>query len=67
MNLEQMPALSFAELKRGEVVIVLSTAGAEPSRVTAIVLVAGAESLLSAPGDQPQIGGIWNFFDISLP
>ena len=68
MNLEQMPALSFGELKRGEAVIVLSTAGAEPSRVTAIVLVAGVEPILSsAPDNQPQIGGIWNFFDISLP
>lgn len=68
MNLEQMPALSFAELKRGEAVLVLSTAGADPSRVTAIVLVAGVESLLSSAADnQPQIGGVWNFFDISLP
>ena len=68
MNLEQMPPLSFAELKRGETVIVLSTAGAHPSHVTAIVLVAGVESLLSAaPDGQPQIGGIWNFFDIGLP
>ena len=68
MNLEQMPALAFAELKRGEAVIILSTAGADPSHVTAIVLVAGVEPLLSsAPADQPQIGGVWNFFDISLP
>jgi len=68
MNLEQMPALSFAELTRGEAVLVLSTAGADPSRVTAIVLVGGVEPLLSSgPDDQPQIGGVWNFFDISLP
>lgn len=68
MNLEQMPALSFAELKRGEAILVLSTSGADPSHVTAIVLVAGVEPLLSsAPNDPPQIGGIWNFFDISLP
>ena len=68
MNLEQMPVLAFAELKRGEAVIVLSTSGADPSHVTAIVLVAGVETLLSsAPNDQPQIGSIWNFFDISLP
>ena len=68
MNLEQMAALSFAELKRGEAVIVLSTTGAEPSHVTAIVLVAGVEPLLnSAPADQSQIGGLWNFFDIRLP
>lgn len=68
MNLEQMPALSFADLKRGEAVFVLSTAGAEPSHVTAIVLVAGVEPLLSsAPADPSPIGGLWNFFDIRLP
>ena len=68
MNLEQMPVLSFAELKRGEAIIVLSTTGAEPSHVTAIVLVAGVEPLLSTGSDgQTPIGGIWNFFDISLP
>ncbi len=68
LNLEQMSALSFAELKRGEAVLVLSTAGAEPSHVTAIVLLAGVEPLLSAaPSGQQQTGGIWNFFDISLP
>ena len=67
MNLEQMPVLAFAELKRGDAVIVLSTSGADPSHVTAIVLVAGVETLLSSAPNDPQIGGIWNFFDISLP
>lgn len=63
-----MPKVSFAELKRGEAILVLSTVGAEPSHVTAIVLVAGVEPLLSPAAEgQAQIGGIWNFFDISLP
>jgi len=68
MDLERMPVLSLKELKRDEAIIVLCTVGAEPSRVTAIVVVAGVEPLLGpAPQDQTQIGGAWNFFDISLP
>ena len=68
MDIDRIPALSFAELKRGETILVSFTVGAESSHVTAIVLLAGAEPLLSAaPGGQPQTEGIWNFFDISLP
>lgn len=65
--LERMPALSLNELKPGDAIIVSSTVGAEPSRLTAIVLVAGVEALLgsSPEGDRP-IGGTWNF-DIGLP
>jgi len=65
---ERMPVLSLRELKRDEAVIVLCTAGTEPSRVTAIVVVAGVESLLGpALQDQTQVVGPWNFFDISVP
>jgi hypothetical protein len=65
---ERMPVLSLSELKRGEAIIVLCTVGTESSRVTAIVVVAGVESLLaSALQDQTQVGGPWNFFDISVP
>lgn len=68
MDLERMPVLKFGELRRDEAIIVLCTVGVEPSRVTAIVMVAGIEPLLGqAPQDQTQIGGAWNFFDISLP
>lgn len=68
MDPEQMPKVSLAELKRGEAILVLCTVGAEPSRVAAIVLLAGVEPLLSAaPESQAQIGSLWNFFDISLP
>jgi hypothetical protein len=65
---ERMPMLSLRELKRDEAIIVLCTVGAEPSRVTAIVVVAGIESLLGpALQDQTQVVGPWNFFDISVP
>jgi hypothetical protein len=63
-----MPLLSLRELKRDEAIIVLCTVGAEPSRVTAIVVVAGIEPLLGpALSDQTQVVGPWNFFDISVP
>ncbi|MBI3896086.1 MAG: hypothetical protein HY313_09165 [Acidobacteria bacterium] len=68
MDLERMPVVSFGELKPDEAIIVLCTVGAEPSHVTAIVVVAGIEALLGpALQDQTQIGGAWNFFDISVP
>jgi hypothetical protein len=68
MDVERMPVVKLAQLKRDEALLVLSTAGAVPSRVTAIVVVAGIEPLLGpAQSDQTQIGNIWNFFDISLP
>jgi hypothetical protein len=67
-DLQRMPVLSLRELKRDEAILVLCTVGAEPSRVTAIVVVAGIEPLLGpALQDQTQIGGAWNFFDISVP
>jgi hypothetical protein len=46
--LERMPAVTIAELKPGEMVIVSSTAGTDPSRVTAIALVTGVDALLQA-------------------
>jgi hypothetical protein len=63
-----MPQLSLRELKRDEAIIVLCTAGTDPSRVTAIVVVAGIEPLLGpALQDKTQVVGPWNFFDISVP
>lgn len=63
-----MPAVKFEELKPGSAIIVLCTVGAEPSRVTAIVMVAGVEPLLTqTPEGPPRIGGAWDFFDIGLP
>jgi hypothetical protein len=54
--LERMPAIAIAELKPGEMVIVSSTAGADPSRVTAIALVTGVDALLQAAAARPQRG-----------
>jgi hypothetical protein len=66
--LERMPPLARAELKTGDAVMVSSTRGAEPGRITAITLVAGVEPLLTAaPQGARQVGGTWNFGDIVLP
>jgi hypothetical protein len=64
--LERLPAMSLAELKQGDAVIVSSTEGADPSKLTAIVLVAGVEPLLTSPQAERQLGGAWSF-DIPLP
>jgi hypothetical protein len=64
--LERMPAFNISELKPGDAVIVASTAGADPGRVTAITLLAGVEPLLTrAAGDNRAVGGAWNF-DINI-
>ncbi|HEY0006344.1 MAG TPA: hypothetical protein VGB17_16300 [Pyrinomonadaceae bacterium] len=57
--LETLPNINVAELKVGDMIIVSSTTGAEPTRVTAISLVAGVEPLLQAlqARQQPQQGG----------
>jgi hypothetical protein len=41
--IENLPVATLADLKPGEMILISSTAGADPSRVTAITLVAGVE------------------------
>jgi hypothetical protein len=59
--MDRLPVLNVAELKPGDMVIVSSTSGAEPGRLTAISLVAGVEPLLQAIAarqqQQQQAGG----------
>ena len=47
--LERMPPLVIADLKPGDRIAISSTRGADPSRITAIALVAGIEPLLATP------------------
>jgi Cu/Ag efflux protein CusF len=53
--LENQPQIQLAELKVGDTIVVSSTKGADPTRLTAISLVTGADTLLAmvAPR-QPQ-------------
>lgn len=59
--LERLPLTTVAELKPGDMIVVSSTVGADPTRLTAIQLVAGVEPLVAmmarrqggAPGSRP--------------
>jgi hypothetical protein len=68
--LERMPALTLAELKPGDAIVISSTSGADPSQVTAIVVVAGVEPLLAGTSQGgPRLGGASGAldFEIGLP
>ncbi|MBZ5545418.1 MAG: hypothetical protein LAO07_17350 [Acidobacteriia bacterium] len=60
--LERTPPLTLSELKPGEALIVLSTAGAKPAEVTAIAVLAGVEPILAAQpkGSKQMELGPWN-------
>ena len=46
--LDRLPALPISELKPGDAIMVSTTVGSDPTRVTAITLLAGVEPLLTA-------------------
>lgn len=60
--LDRTPPLKLDELKAGDALIVVSTEGADPSQVTAIVLLAGVEPILAArpKGSTDVVLGPWN-------
>ncbi|MDT5120717.1 MAG: hypothetical protein QOC96_199 [Acidobacteriota bacterium] len=45
--IDNLPATTLAELKPGEMILLLSTSGADPTRVTAITLVSGVEPIFA--------------------
>ena len=56
--LEKLPTITVAEVKVGDTIIVSSTKGADPSRLTAISLISGADTLLNMmAARQAQAGG----------
>jgi len=76
--LERMPVIALTDLKAGETIVVSSTKGAAPDRLTAITVVAGVERLLamrqapggsrgqsSAGGGNVPPGGSWNLGDFT--
>jgi len=75
--LERLPTISIADVKVGDTIIVSSTQGADPTRLTAISLIAGADTLLAmlaprpAAGQSPNpaagLGGSGISFGIGLP
>lgn len=54
--LERLPTITIADVKVGDTIIVSSTQGVDPSRLTAISLVAGADTLLAMLAPRPQAG-----------
>ncbi|MGH9881149.1 MAG: hypothetical protein ACRD6N_06905 [Pyrinomonadaceae bacterium] len=57
--LERLPTIAIADLKIGDTIVVSSTKGADPTRLTAISLVTGADTLLNmiaARQQQPGAG-----------
>lgn len=54
--LDHLPMISAADLRVGDTIIVSSTKGADPSRLTAITLISGADTLLALLAPRPQPG-----------
>jgi hypothetical protein len=81
--LERMPAVTVGELKPGTLILVSSTAGADPTRLTAIQLVSNIEPVVqmmaamnarrtggasAGTGPAPSMGGGLSFgFGIGQP
>ena len=52
--LERLPQLDINELKTGDIILVQSTVGADPSRATAVALIAGIDAIINAMQAQGQ-------------
>jgi len=55
--LERLPTVSVADIKVGDTIMVSSTQGADPSRLTAISLLTGADTLLNMVAARQQATG----------
>lgn len=55
--LERLPTIALADVKVGDTIIVSSTKGADPSRLTAISLISGADTLLNMLAARQQQAG----------
>jgi hypothetical protein len=76
--LERLPTISIADVKAGDTIIVSSTKGADPTRLIAIAVVSGADTLLTmlaprqtqgggTPNPAAGLGGSGITFGIGLP
>ena len=69
--LERSPQVAIADLKPGDALIISSTNGGDPSRVTAVTLIAGVEPILAATPASSRNrgsfeGSMWNL-DMAMP
>ncbi len=59
--LDALPAMPLSELKPGDAIMISTTVGSDPARVTAVTLLAGVEPLLTAsPAATRDIMSGWN-------
>jgi hypothetical protein len=58
--IDRSPAIMIADLKTGDAIVVESTVGATPDRLTAVTLVAGVEPILTKPGTREMSLGSWS-------
>lgn len=65
--LERMPQLTLAELKPGDMIVVSSTSGADPTRLTAIALIAGMDAVINALAARPATPNTGGGQDLGLP
>jgi len=65
--LERMPQLTLAELKAGDMIVVSSTQGADPTRLTAIALVAGMDAVINAIAARPATPNVGGGQDLGMP
>jgi len=55
--LERLPTIAIADVKVGDTIIVSSTKGADPTRLTAISVISGADTLLNMMAARQQASG----------
>src|SRR2546421_1418217 len=55
--LERLPTITINDLKVGDTILMSSLPGSDPTQLTAIQLVSGAETLLAMAAARPQQGG----------
>lgn len=55
--LERLPTIAIADVKVGDTIIVSSTKGADPTRLTAISVISGADTLLNMMAARQQSAG----------
>ena len=58
--LDRQPAVTVADLKVGEPIVISSAVGAAADHITAITMLAGVEPILRSPGKPEMSLGGWN-------
>jgi hypothetical protein len=58
--LDKQPAVTLAELKVGEPIVISSAVGAATDHIMAITMLAGVEPILRSPGKPEMSLGGWN-------